>query len=239
MATSGLPKNPVPLYNLLRQDVRMALDEQIILAEDLYFRDVLIIKAGSYLDDQTIYRLLNFGVKRVNLLLPEDKPKKQIFENLSIVQLKKEYLRQQKCIIADKDGHYLNELINTLTVSYVKDTNIYAVNNSIPLKNLIEDKHPRFIFVDLNLYPNHGLKVIKEIKKHTTANLFLTALVDQSKIELVEKLRNEVELMGATLLFKPVKSAQLRVVLMNTVSNQDVSKFLSARRYQKKAIRSA
>jgi ActR/RegA family two-component response regulator len=239
MASSGLIKNPVTLYNLLRKDVREALDEQIILSEDLYFKDTLIIKAGSFLDDQTIYRLLNFGVKRVKILLPESKPGKTPFESLSILQLKKEYLKGQKCLIADRDINHINELIAVISASYIKDKNIIAVNNSMPVKGIIEEKQPKFIFVDLNLYPQHGLKIIKDIKKITAGNVFLTAMVDQSKTALVEKLQHEVEMNNATLLFKPVAVAQLRLLLLNSISNKEVSRYLSLKKLLSKKIKTA
>jgi hypothetical protein len=239
MVSSGLPKNPVPLYNLLRQDVKQALEDSIILSEDLYYKDTLLIKAGSFLDDQTIYRLLNFGIKRVKVLLPENKTKKTPFENLSIIQLKKEYLKEQKCIVADRDIHFINELISGLKSSYIEEANIFAVNNSIPVKKLIQDKNPKYIFVDLNLYPDHGLKLIKTLKDISYANVYLTAMIDQSKSNLFDKLKHEVEANKATLLLKPVKTAQLRLILLNSVSNRDVSRFLALKKYSKKKFKSA
>ncbi|MEW5821498.1 MAG: hypothetical protein AB1782_15000 [Cyanobacteriota bacterium] len=234
MSTSGSLKNPVPLYNLLRKDVRDTVDGQVILSEDLYYRGVLILKTGTFLDDETIYRLLNFGFKKVNIILPDSNESKiPGFENVSILQLKKQYLKGQKCLVADKDGKQINELISMICASYIKETNIYAVNNSIPIKKLIDERHPKFVFIDLNLYPNHGLKVIKEVRNHTNAHLFLTALVDQSKTNLIDKLKSEVALYNTTLLLKPISSIHLRHLILESVTNKEIRKFLTLRRYLK------
>lgn len=235
MKTSGSFKNPMPLYNLLRQDIRQALNNTIILAEDLYFRDVLIIKAGSFLDEETIFRLLNFGLKKARVVLPESKEKKKpVIENMSILQLKKQYLGQQKCLVADKDGYFINEIINGLKSSYIKEENIYAVNNSIPIKNIIEDKNPGYLFIDLNLYPSHGLQIIKDIRRSTLANIFLTALVDENKTTLMKKLAKEVDSLNSTLILKPVSAVELRVQLLNTVTNDHIKYYVSQKRIKNK-----
>lgn len=239
MATSGLFKNPILLYNLLRKDIRDAMDKQVILTEDLYYRGVLIVKAGSFLDEETIYKLLNFGFKRVNVLLPDDKELGSLPQKLSLAQLKKQYLAGQKCVIADKDGHFINQLVSMVKASYLKEENILAFNNSIPLKNAIEEHQPKYIFIDLNLYPHHGLKVIKDIRNYSNAHIFLTALVDKSKIYLCHKLRNEVQTYNATLLLKPVSSVQLRMLLMDSVSSKDVRNYLTLKRYLKDKFKSA
>lgn len=244
MTTSGHLKNPVLLYNLLRHDIREAVDRQVILMEDLYYRGVLIVRAGSFLDEETIYKLINFGFKRVNILLPDKKDNRKTKEistgeELSILELKKKYLAQQKCIIADKDGQQINDLISIVKASYIKESNIFAVNNSIPIKNMLEEKQPKYVFIDLNLYPNHGLKVIKEIKKFTNAKIFLTAMVDQSKTALVNKLRNEVESNNASLVLKPISSTEIRYLLFDSISNKDLRRFLAIRRYLKEKFKIA
>lgn len=227
-------KNPVPLYNLLRKDVREALEEQIILTENLYYRDVLIIKSGAFLDETLIYKLLNFGFKKVSIVLPEAKPQTTDFENLSILQLKKQLLKTQKCLIADKNAYHINELIAVLTASYINEDNIIAVNNSLPVKKLILEKQPKFVFIDLNLYPKHGLKVIKEISKHATGHVFLTALADESKVELINKLKLEVATCNAQLLLKPIVPVPLRTILLDCVTNSDVKKYLAKKNSSKK-----
>lgn len=235
MKTSGSFKNPMPLYNLLRQDIRQALGDNIILSEDLYFRGVLIIKAGSFLDDETIFRLLNFGFKKASILLPEAKDKNQpVIQNMSLLQLKKQYLATQKCLVADKDGYFINEIINALKASYVKEEHVYAVNNSIPIKKILEDKNPNYIFIDLNLYPSHGLKIIKEIRRTTAAHIFLTALVDENKTALMNKLIHEVDSLNATMLLKPISAIELRVHLLNTVTNNHIKHFVSQKRIKNK-----
>lgn len=238
MNLNGSLKNPVLLYNLIRQDVRDTLDGQVIIAEDVHYKDSLIVKAGTFLDEKTIYRLINLGIKRVNILLFDDY-KKTDLENISILQFKKQYLNNQKCIIADKDVYQINELISVVAASHIIETNIFAVNNSIPIRKLIEDKQPKYIFIDLNLYPNHGLKVIKEIKRFTNAHIFLTALVDQTKVELVNKLKKEVDLQNAKLLLKPVSPTELRLILLDTVTNKDIKKFLLLRKYYKNKSKTA
>lgn len=239
MATSGLFKNPMPLYNLLRKDVREAMDMQVILTEDLYYRGVLIVKAGSFLDEEMLYKLLNFGFKRVNILLPDDKELGSKPQKLSLLQLKKQYLAAQKCIIADKDGHFINQLVSMVKASYIKEENILAFNNSIPIKKSIEEHQPRYIFIDLNLYPHHGLKVIKDIRSYSNAHIFLTALIDKSKMHLCEKLRTEVQNYNATLLLKPVSSVQLRMLLLDSVSSKDVRKYLTLKKYLKNRFKTA
>jgi len=232
-------KNPVPLYNLLRKDVREALDKQVILTENLYYRDVLIIKSGAFLDETLIFKLLNFGFKRVNILLPDSKSVPGDFENVSILQLKKQLLKQEKCLIADKNAYHINELISVLTASYINENNILAVNNSMPVKKMILEKQPKLVFIDLNLYPKHGLKVIKEISKHSIGKVFLTALVDGSKVELINKLKSEVDACEAQLLLKPISASNLRNILLDCISNNDVKKYLARLNSQKKRSQSA
>lgn len=240
MSRNGLLKNPVRLYNLLRNDIRTALDEQVILNEDLYYKDTLIIKAGSYLDDQVIYRLLNFGIKSVNIQLPENNTGKPVIKTNTFGDIKKLFLKQQKCIVADKDAYYINQLISALKSSHITESNILAVNNTIPIKKLIEDNCPKFVFIDLNLYPDNGLKVIKEINKLSlNTNIYLTALINHSKTALVDKLNKEVEKSNASLIYKPVSPSQIKLLVMNSISQKDIKNFMTIKRLQQNRIKSA
>ena len=120
------------------------------LKDDVWGKETLILRSGMYLTEEIITKLMNFGVKKVNvdfddLIVEEpDKEEQQ--------KLLKHFTATQSVLIVEKNLINASTLVRQLVSNGFKEGNIFVTNNPNTINRYFRAKQINFLFIDEELY---------------------------------------------------------------------------------------
>jgi hypothetical protein len=178
---------------LLIEDEKF-LNEQTagyVLKDDIWDKGALLIKSGTYLTERIIRKLLNFGVKRVNISYEESSLSTEIdleshvnsiqFYNYSL----KQFISSQSVLIVEKSLINASLLVRELIDMGFKDGNIFVTKEPSYINSYFRAKQINFLFIDKELHE----KCTKCVEKYSylrNTHVFLMA----HPHDLIELYRN-------------------------------------------------
>lgn len=106
-------KNPIDLLELKSERFSDDSEYNMVLKEDVWKQGILILRSGKYLTGEIIDKLINFGIREVNVHLDDNEFQED--ENQAIEELKRNYIKSQNILIIDSKYKNIIFLASILT----------------------------------------------------------------------------------------------------------------------------
>lgn len=186
---------PVSLFRLKNQ--KCYFKNKVILKEDIWQENVLLLRKGIDLSENIIDKLLNFGIKEVCIFC--NNSEEEIAEFKICNELKNIFLNEKKVLIFEKSLTQNTYLSKKLTNTGFESRNIfYSVNFSQTI-NMIKNTDIPFIFLNYkefilnyenfiqaeNIIQNKHIFIIKEETAPAELSKQASALAIQFNAEII------------------------------------------------------
>jgi len=146
-----------------------------LLKDDVWGRGTLILKSGVYLTEAIINKLLNFGVKKVNVDL--DDLISEETNNEEQNKLMKQFIRTQSVLIVEKNLINASLLVKQLIDNGFKEGNIFVTKTPATINSYFRAKQINFLFIEADLYENCAKCVEKySLLRNTHTYIMVNAL---------------------------------------------------------------
>ena len=137
-------KNYIDLISLKAANILEKQNLNIILNDDIWDKDTLIIRSGGYLTESLITKLINFGIREVSVdFAPEEQDSTSLLEDFSKTQ--------SALIIADNlaDSAWL---VKNLIDSGFDKENIFITDNHNSINKFFRSRTINIIFTNSVIY---------------------------------------------------------------------------------------
>lgn len=127
-----------------------ANESSVLLKDDIWGKDTLILKSGVYLTEEIINKLLKFGIKKVNVVLDNMET-----ENSTInedIRYAKPVIANQNVLIVEKTMLNASMLVKKLLKTGFKEGNIFVTLETGSINKYFRTRHINFLFIDEDLY---------------------------------------------------------------------------------------
>lgn len=131
---------------------------RIMLNDDIWENDTLILKSGRYLSEDLVNKLLNFGVKRVSVDFIEKKE-----EELNQDSLISEFVKSQNILIVEKNLLNTAWIVRNLIDIGFNEKNIFITSDHNSINHYFKVKKINFVFLGFSLYE----KCMKSVNKYS------------------------------------------------------------------------
>jgi len=130
-----------------------------LLQEDIWGNDTLLLKSGTYLTEDIITRLLNFGIKKVNVAIErvediENINGEEFLEDTQEYSIKsiKNFMNTQSILIVEKNLINASLLLRQLINSGFREGNIFVTKEPSSINGYFRAKQISFLFIENELY---------------------------------------------------------------------------------------
>ena len=122
----------------------------IILDDDIWENDMLIVKSGRYLTEKLINKLLNFGIKKVNVNFEDTESNENYKKNENILINK--FIKTQNVLVIENNFLNTGWLVKNLLTSNFNKNNIFVTSAYNSINKYFRSKKINFIFISCALY---------------------------------------------------------------------------------------
>ncbi len=171
--------NYVNLLKLKADKIFQNKNLNVVLNDDIWGEDTLLLRSGRYLNEDLINKLLNFGIKNINVNFVEKN--EDVKEQEFVVN---EFIKNQNVLIVEKNILNTAWFVRNLIDIGFSEGNILITGDYNFINQYFRVKKINFIFIGLPLYE----KCIKCINKysllrHTHAFVIMESRDSLRKIE--------------------------------------------------------
>ena len=143
-------KESVDLIKIKTDKLIEGKEYGFLLDDDVWEKDILVLKSGVYLTEEIINKLLKFGVKRVNvdigkLIVEETNNENQKY-------LMKQFISTQGVLIIEKNLINASLLVRQLIDNGFREGNIFVTKESNTVNRYFRAKQINFLFIEEDLY---------------------------------------------------------------------------------------
>lgn len=175
MSETGSLQESVELIKMKTDKLIEGKECGFLLKDDIWGRGTLILKSGVYLTEEIISKLLNFGVKKVNIDFDD-----LIIEETTIEEqnkLMKQFIRTQSVLIVEKNLINASLLVRQLIDNGFKEGNIFVTKKPATINSYFRAKQINFLFIEGDLYDSCAKCVEKyTLLKNTHTYIMVNAL---------------------------------------------------------------
>ncbi|MFW5795228.1 MAG: hypothetical protein ACOCV1_07060, partial [Bacillota bacterium] len=164
----------VDLMKLKSEKILLDNKLGVVLSNDVWENNALLIKSGGYLTEDLINRLLNFGVKKVNVNF--------VYKN-QINSLNQDFIKNQQVIILEDNFFNIAWLKRNLIKMGFNHENILVTVNYHSLNKYFKDKKINFIFIGQSLYEKSARCINKYSMLKTTHSF---VLIEKEKTDAIK-----------------------------------------------------
>jgi len=197
MLTENCLENPVNLRKIKNEKILEKYS--LVLKDDVWKKGLLLLGKGLYLSEEVIEKLINFGVKEVSVHYYEDNFGE---EEKYIEMLKRNFLKDQRVFIFDKNIKNSVYFANILIHIGYKRGNIFALSNSKNTVKYFKNKKPDYLVIDYESNSENIINIIKEA--YNSTHIFLIVNEDTKKSESFKKLQNSLKYFKINFVSKPM-----------------------------------
>lgn len=209
MQTYNGLKNPVNLKQIQSQGKISNLN--LILKDDLWNKEILLLRNGKYLTENIINKLINMGILEVNILLNND-----IYDNeelRAIKDLKNNFLRSKTVFVLTRELREVRPLLRGILNNGFRERNLFIINDNKNLEKYFKYKKPAYIFIDNEFYIENKSILNKIINNN---HVFLLIKNDYKNIN-TEELEAAMLDLSAKIVSMPVNLNHLNHLLDNCI----------------------
>lgn len=142
-----MPVNYIDLLDLKTEKLLQNRNVNIILQDDVWDKDILLLRGGKYLTESLINKLINFGIKRINV----DVIDKNI-EELTTANSLKEFTANQCALIVENNMINASWLVRHLVDVGFEPKNIFITADYNAINQYFRVKKINFIFTSFDIY---------------------------------------------------------------------------------------
>jgi hypothetical protein len=209
-------KSYVDLVSLKTQEKLNKNSLNLVIEDDVWEKDILIVKSGKYLNEELINKLLKFGIKKVRVNILEENQKRMEKEEESISLI--EFIKTQSVLLVENDLSDAGWLVRNLIDSGFKGGNIFVTADANSINKYFKVKKMNFVFIESSLYE----KCPKCISKYTLLkNIHTFILIDknESRRKLIQDNISEIKFIN-----KPFETEDFKNHI-NSALNQNLLDF--------------
>lgn len=141
------PINYIDLLDLKTEKLLQNKNVSIILQDDIWDKDILLLKGGRYLTESLINKLINFGIKRINA----DVVEKNV-EKLANAHSIKDFTANQCALIVEDSIINASWLVRHLVDIGFAPKNIFITADYNAINQYFRVKKINFIFTNHAIY---------------------------------------------------------------------------------------
>lgn len=162
----------------------------IMLNDDIWEDGTLLVKSGKYLTDSLLSKLINFGVKKVNVNFVEKEAEMILLEQEAVKNFEPEYVsnnfvKTQNVLIIENNLINASWIVRSLIDIGFSEGNIFVTANYNSINKYFKVKKINFMFIGLSLYE----KCSKSFNKYSLLkNTHSFALIEKG--DTVRKIKN-------------------------------------------------
>lgn len=207
----------MPVYSMLTNPVRLKTIKEcklfklnLTLKDDLWNKEILLLKSGKNLTEDIIDKLLNIGILEVNIIVNENNFTKE--EHDSINNLKNNFTNKQTVFIFSKKLREASFIVKELINFAFKKNNLFVISDNKNLIKYFKIKNPSYIFLDNDFY-NENSKILHHIllqRKNSHLILLKNKISYQSKT---------IEHLKPKMLENPIQNLHLKQTIRECVDN--------------------
>lgn len=207
-------KNYIDLISLKASNLLKKQDFKIILNDDVWDNNILIVKSGGYLTDSIINKLINFGIKQVSVNFPEDVDKQ---DNANLLKI---FISSQKALIVNNNLSETSWIKKNLLSYGIESTNIFITDDHNSINKFFRNQQINIIFINSSLYE----KCQKCIDKYSLLkNTHVFVIMGEN--ESARKLKNGYN-SDAKFIARPLSAERLKL-FANQALNRNFLDFYS------------
>ncbi len=145
--------NYVDLIKLKVDKLMQSRKLSIILNDDVWDKGTLIVKSGGYLTEELINKLINFGIKKVNVNFVEQSEEKPS-ESAIYRPVLKDFVKNQNVLIVDKNVLNTAWFVRNLVDMGFNQGNVFVTSDINSINQYFRAMSIDFLFVGFSLYEN-------------------------------------------------------------------------------------
>lgn len=159
--------NSINLLNINTDKVFRNKNLDLILNDDIWEKDILLIKKGKYLSEELIKKLINFGIREVNVNIAQKNVEGHetvlCQEDIENNKELKEFIQDQKALIVE-NNNFNKAWVSTKMIGMgFRKENLYITCSANSINQYFRSQKINFIFIGYSLYKN----CIKCINKYS------------------------------------------------------------------------
>lgn len=186
-------KSYIDLISLKASRLLEKQNFRIILNDDIWDNNRLIVKSGGYLTDSLLNKLINFGIKKISVDFL-DKAEKQ--DNNA--DLYKVFIKTQSVLIVEDNLLQISQLVKKFMGYGLDKSNIFVTDNPNSINTYFRNTMINFIFINLSLYE----KCKKSVDKYSllrNTHVFVLMEENESARKLKDGYNPEVRFLAGSL----------------------------------------
>lgn len=212
LKNNKLARNHIDLIRLKAAKILQQQDINIVLEDDIWDKDTLILKSGGYLTENLINKLINFGIKKVSVNFSQ-KTKEQrdtgLYQN---------FVKNQSVLVIENNLPNISWLTKSLIHSGLQRSNIFITDDYNSINKYFKNKKINFIFLSASFYE----KCQKCIDKYSLLrNMHVFVLMEEN--DSARKLKNGYS-SDIKFIIKPISTKKLKF-FTNRALNQNFLDF--------------
>lgn len=198
-------ENPVNLAFLRNEDAEK--DYEIVLENDIWQNNLLLLKKGVNLNGLLLEKLLNFGVKEayVNLTPLKSNNFTEIKDN--------ELIKNQSVLIVQKNIKEVSRSEKMLLKAGFSEKNIFVSDEISGAYKYLNNKSLQYIFIDNTLYSQNFIDTVSEQLDSRYLNMFVTDVQTLSQIRKLKEVVASKENLKIRILHKPLDSSYIKALI--------------------------
>lgn len=173
--------NHIDLLDLKTEKLLRGGNVNVVLQDDIWDRDTLLLRSGRYLTENLINKLINFGIRRVSVDFVEQDSPENVHEN----QLE-EFTAGQCALIIENNMINASWLVRHLVDIGFSHKNIFITADYNAINQYFRVKKINFIFAGIDIYE----KCTKCIDKYSRLRN-IHAFVTIENVDSMRKIRTE------------------------------------------------
>jgi len=206
--------NYVDLIRLKAEKILQNKDFGITLNDDIWEQSTLLVKSGGYLTEDLINKLLNFGIKKVQVNFVK-KEEEQTLEEQDFLG---DFVKTQNALILENNLLNASGLVKKLVDMGFNKSNIFITANHNSINKYFRAKKINFVFTGLPFYKKCARCVNKySLLRNTHAFVLIERHDSMRKVE--NNYASDVKFLRKPVNFKFLK------ILINKALNYNLQDF--------------
>lgn len=207
----------VDLRNLNNEDLSL---NKMILKDDVWHDNTLLLKRGTPICESITRKLLNFGIQQINIFWDDTEAKAHMAAREELV---KNFLGTQNALILSEKNDVHRLLARKLNLSGISQHNIYTAINFDQAINIIINKKPSYIFTSAEQFLKNSIKFTRAYNLISFTHIFIVASEDFQRPAIIKEIENKSARFNAKVLTNPVLNSHIREVIIS-FAHQDYKK---------------
>lgn len=199
----------VDLRNLNHEDLSL---NKMILKDDVWYHNTLLLKRGTPICESLIRKLLNFSIEQINIFWDDTDTKAHMSAREELIT---NFLSTQNALILSEKNDEHRLLARKLNLSGISQNNIYTALNFDQAINIIINKKPPYIFISAEQFLKNSIKFTRAYSLISFAHMFIIASEDFQRPAILKETENKSARFNAKVLTSPVLNSHIKEVIIS------------------------